>query len=197
VLKKTITYKDLDGNDVTEDFYFNLSTAEIAEMELSKAGGLAAYLKNIIDGAQQDEIIRTFKMIISATVGRRSEDGKRFIKSQEISDEFMQTEAYSVLFMELLTNAEAAAQFITAVVPKDISDKLATREITGITDAQLPSGDGVTTDLRPKVKKIEDYTMEELRAMPYEEFEKLVSLDVGNLSKDILVLAMQRRTAGK
>lgn len=125
MLKKTITYPDLDGNPVTEVFYFNLSKAEIAEMELRHQGGLGAYLQRIVESQDGAAIIDTFKDIIRKAIGRRSEDGRRFVKSEEIADDFMQTEAYSQLFMELVTNADAAANFINAIVPADMEQAIA------------------------------------------------------------------------
>lgn len=124
MLKKTITYDDLDGNQITEDFYFNLTKAEIAEMELSQDGGLSEHLQKIVETADGGEIIRTFKQIVLSAYGQRSEDGKRFIKSPELSQEFAQTEAYSELFMELVTNADASSAFIRGIVPSSLSEKI-------------------------------------------------------------------------
>ncbi|MCA1806571.1 MAG: hypothetical protein LC687_01725 [Actinobacteria bacterium] len=125
MLKKTISYPDLDGNTVTEDFYFNLSMAEVAEMELSQKGGLVGYLETIVAKEDGEAIIRTFKQIIMKSVGRRSEDGKRFVKNQEIIDEFMQSEAYSQLFMEMVTDGSKAAAFVEGIVPSNMKEKLA------------------------------------------------------------------------
>lgn len=125
MLKKTITFKDLDGNDVTEDFYFNLSKAELAELELSRQGGLTAYLATLTkDSTNGPEIIETFKTLITMTVGRRSEDGRRFIKNQEITDEFLQSDAYSEFFMELITDPDASETFARGIMPKDLMDKV-------------------------------------------------------------------------
>lgn len=136
MLKKSITYKDLDGNDVTDDFFFNLSKAEIAEMELSKRGGLGAYLQEIIQAEDGGQIIDTFKEIICKAVGRRHEDGRQFVKNQEIVNEFLNSDAYSVLFMELVTDAEASSQFIRSIVPHEMSEAIAAGQ--PVTDLQLP-----------------------------------------------------------
>lgn len=122
MLKKTITFKDLDDNDVTEDFYFNLTKAELAELELSRKGGLTAHLQQIIKDGDGGVIMATFKELISKSVGRRSEDGRRFIKNQEITDEFLQSNAYSEMFLGLVTSADDGAAFIRAIVPKDMLD---------------------------------------------------------------------------
>lgn len=120
MLKKTIAYIDYDGNEREEDFYFNLSKAELTELQLSTSGGLQKMIENIIKTKDIPRIIEIFKKIIIASYGVKSPDGRRFIKSQEITDEFTQTEAYSILFMELSTDAEKAADFISGVIPSDL-----------------------------------------------------------------------------
>jgi nitrogen regulatory protein PII len=117
MLKKTITYTDYDGNQRTEDFYFNLSKAEVTEMELSAQGGLSKMLEKIIASQDSKRIMEIFKDIILKAYGEKSGDGKRFIKNQELRDAFVQTEAYSELFMELATNADSAAAFINGIIP--------------------------------------------------------------------------------
>lgn len=124
MLKKTITYKDLDGNTVTEDFYFNLSKAEIAEMELSMDGGMSAHLQRIVEEKNGAHIIETFKDIIRRSYGRRSEDGKSFLKKPEYFEAFVTTDAYSELFMEIVTDADAAAKFVVGIVPADLSESM-------------------------------------------------------------------------
>lgn len=117
MLKKTITYEDYDGNKRTEDFYFNLSKAEILEMEMGVSGGMTQMLDRIIAEQDSEKIIKTFKEIILKAYGEKSPDGKRFIKSEELSTAFSQTEAFSQLFMELATDADAAAKFVNGIVP--------------------------------------------------------------------------------
>ena len=101
MLKKTITYVDYNGTQRTEDFYFNLSKAEIMEMEMSTTGGLAETIQKIVAAQAAPAIIKIFKDLVLKAYGEKSPDGKRFIKSEEISTAFAQTEAYSQLFMEL------------------------------------------------------------------------------------------------
>lgn len=117
MLKRTITYPDYNGGSRTEDFYFNLTQAEITEMELSVDGGLIEMINRIVAAQDGKQIIATFKDIILRAYGEKSPDGKRFIKSQELRDAFSQTEAYSQLFMELATDADAAAAFVNGIVP--------------------------------------------------------------------------------
>lgn len=116
--KKTITFKDYDGNSRTEDFYFNLTKAELTEMEMSEAGGLAKTIHKVIATQDNTQIVPIFKDLILRAYGEKSPDGRRFIKSQELRDAFSQTEAYSEFFMEVATNAEAAAAFVNAITPK-------------------------------------------------------------------------------
>lgn len=124
MLKKEITYMDYNDTTRTESFYFNLSKAELAEMQLSANGGLETYIKNIIEAQDGASMVQIFKDLILKSYGEKSPDGKRFVKSKEISDGFSQTEAYSQLFMELITDDKAAADFINGIMPKDIQDEL-------------------------------------------------------------------------
>lgn len=127
MLKKTIEYTDYNDVKRKEDFYFNLTKAEIMEMELSTTGGLAEMIQKIIDTQDTPQIIKLFKDLVLKAYGEKSADGKRFIKNDNIRDGFAQTEAYSELFMELATDANAAASFVNAIVPKDLEvpqDKL-------------------------------------------------------------------------
>lgn len=117
MLKKTITYNDYNGNERTEDFYFNLTKAEIMEMELGTTGGLAEMLTRIVAAQDAPAIIKVFKDLVLKAYGEKSPDGKRFIKSDELSTAFSQTEAYSQLFMELATDADEAAKFVNGIVP--------------------------------------------------------------------------------
>lgn len=117
MLKKTITYTDYNGVERTEDFWFNLTEAELMEMELGKAGGLTASLKRIVDAQDIPAIVKEFKYILLKAYGKKSDDGRRFIKSEAISEEFSQTEAYSKLFMELSMNSDAASEFVNGLIP--------------------------------------------------------------------------------
>lgn len=123
MLKKTITYTDYNGTERTEDFYFNFSKAEIVEMELSTAGGLTEMIKKIVATKDSPSLIKIFKDLVLKAYGEKSADGKRFIKSEEIATAFSQTEAYSQLFMDLATDADAAVKFLTGVIPADASQK--------------------------------------------------------------------------
>lgn len=122
MLKKTITYNDYNGVERTEDFYFNLSEADIMEMELSVTGGLTEMINKIVAAQDGPSIIKLFKDLILRAYGEKSADGRRFIKNERISDEFSQTEAYSILFMELATNPDSAAAFVNGIVPNKVGN---------------------------------------------------------------------------
>lgn len=121
MLKKTITYTDYNGTVRTEDHYFNLSKAELMEMEMGTTGGLTEMLNRIVAAQDAPAIIKIFKDIVLKAYGIKSADGKRFMKSEEISTEFVQTEAYSVLFMELVTDTDAMSAFVNGIVPSEVS----------------------------------------------------------------------------
>ena len=123
MLKKTIKYTDYNGNEIIEDFYFNLNEAEITEMELGINGGMSELLEKIINTHDVPNIIKYFKEIVLRSYGVKSPDGKQFMKSKELSTAFSQTEAYNQLFMELFSGdnaAKATAEFVNGVMPKQV-----------------------------------------------------------------------------
>lgn len=124
MLKKTIEYTDYNGTKRVEDFYFNLSKAEITEMELGVTGGLAESIEKIVKAQDVPSIVKTFKELILKAYGEKSADGKRFIKNEELSTAFSQTEAYSNLFMELSTDADVAAEFIKGLIPQEYASQI-------------------------------------------------------------------------
>ena len=123
MLKETITYTDYNDNERKEDFYFNLTEAEVIEMEMSESGGLVEMINRIVAAQDAPAIISVFKKLILKAYGEKSPDGKRFVKSEEISEAFSQTEAYSILFTKLATNADAAKDFVNGIVPKKKENK--------------------------------------------------------------------------
>ena len=125
MLKKIITYTDYNGIERTEPFYFNLSKAELMEMELGVTGGMTEMLDKIIAAKDAPSLMKTFKEMIMKAYGVKSDDGKRLIKSEELSIAFTQTEAYSVLFTELITDDKAAADFVNGIIPNEIQAEVA------------------------------------------------------------------------
>lgn len=115
---KTISYEDWNGEERTEDFRFNLTRSELVEIEADTEGGIENYIKEIGDKLDAKKIMAFMKMIIAKSYGEKSLDGKRFIKDPEISKAFMETPAYDQLFMELVTDADAAATFISKIIPQ-------------------------------------------------------------------------------
>lgn len=171
MLKKTITYTDFNGDEVSEDFFFHLSKAELVELELSYKGGLQEAIKRIVEAEDGKAIIAEFKKIILGSYGQRSDDGKRFIKNQTLRDEFESTEAYSTLFMELVTDAEKAAEFVRGVIPKDLIE-----ETTAVLAATPVPAEGTTeilavTPIPTEPKSV--ITRAELESMTPEELEKV------------------------
>ena len=127
--KKTITYTDYNDVEQTEDFYFNLNKAELMRIQLQNNGTLQAKLERLINTRETSEIAQIFQDIIDMSYGVKSDDGKRFIKNQEVLDAFKQTEAYSELYVELTTNTDAAVEFITGIIPAKIAEQLDKDEI--------------------------------------------------------------------
>lgn len=123
------TYTDFNGVERTEDFYFNLTQAEIMEMELGTNGGLAEMIQQVVDAQDAPSIIKIFKDLVLKAYGEKSADGKRIIKDEEISKAYSQTTAYSDLFVELATDAEKAAAFVNGIVPQ--SSKIASVDARG------------------------------------------------------------------
>lgn len=120
MLKKGITYTDYNGEKQTDEYYFNLSKAEIVEMQFSKEGGLSDFIKRITNAKDEGKLVELMKEMILKSYGIKSDDGKRFIKSEELSKEFSQTEAYSTLFIELATDEKAAIDFFNGIIPSEL-----------------------------------------------------------------------------
>lgn len=125
MFKDTRTYIDYNGVSRTEDFYFNLTKAEVMEMEMSTAGGMAETIQAIVNAQDIVSIIKIFKDLVLKAYGQKSPDGRRFIKSEELSKEYSETEAYSDLFMELATDADKASAFVNGIVPLDVAAEAA------------------------------------------------------------------------
>lgn len=137
MLKKTITYSDFDGNERTEDLYFNLTQTELVEMSMELPDGLSESVPNdpgkideeaalkLIDKLGSKGILDFIKTLVLKSYGIKSEDGRRFEKSEDITKEFSQTLAYDAMIMELMSNDEAAANFVNNIIPAKLVDKIA------------------------------------------------------------------------
>jgi hypothetical protein len=172
MLKKPITYTDFNGDQQTDDFYFHLSKSDLAKLEITTPGGMQAFLQKIIDDQDGANIIETFQMFISMSYGIRSEDGKQFNKSRELSDAFMSSAAYDELFMELVTNAHSGVEFVQGIIPSDLARK--------VQDINLPE------PAQP--------SQQELLEMSDAKFYATVGENPRNWSKDVMAIAMKRRT---
>lgn len=124
MFKRTETYTDYNGVERTEDFYFNLTESELVDMEIGTAGGLAETVRVLIASKDIKAVIAIFKDLVFKAYGEKSSDGKRFVKSYEISKAFSETEAYNQIFMDLATNADAAAAFINGIIPAKLKERV-------------------------------------------------------------------------
>lgn len=124
MLKKTITFTNFNDEECTDDFYFNLTEAELALMDASRSGGMQAYLERIVRQKDITKIAEEFQALIRKAYGVKSDDGRRFIKSEQLSDEFEQTNAYSELVVEILSDEAAAAAFISGIMPKKLQEQM-------------------------------------------------------------------------
>ena len=128
MLKKTITYEDYDGNSRTETFHFGLNKAELAKMEMSTTGGLTNMLNRIMEAQDGPAILKVYEEFIDKSYGEKSLDGKRFVKVDDagvpLVKAFKETEAYSQLFLDVMTDADKAAEFMIGVLPNDMQDEV-------------------------------------------------------------------------
>lgn len=120
MLKREIKYEDYNGAPVTEVFYFNITKPELLELEVEYKQGFGQLLEQIIEAQDKKEVIQHFKRIILLAYGVKSEDGKRFMKTPQLREEFVQSAAYEALFMELATDDTVAAEFVRGILPKDM-----------------------------------------------------------------------------
>jgi hypothetical protein len=194
MLKKTITYEDYDGNEVTEDFYFNLSKADLVKLELSETrfGGFSELLQRIVDSEDGNEIVKHFQQIILLAYGKRDPDNpKRFIKSDALSEEFSQTEAFSELFVELSTDAEAGANFVNGIVPKGM---VSNTDGEGKSETvELPTAPPVLE--ASKEEKTPVSSEEDSRPAWIREGREPTSKELTSMSREELMDAMRRKNA--
>lgn len=211
MLLKTLTYTAFDDKQYTEDYYFNLTIDELAELGFGGEGGLggiAALLKEMTVDTDGGIIVKAFKDIISKAYGVRSDDGKRFKKTPEALEEFFETGAYSHLFLQLLSNAEFAAEFLNGIVPADLAKKLEkiNEQNKKIENVDLKSigpdknGMGRVESVKKEKDKaaptFDDYSHDELLTMSKEEFNQLMDTSK-NISREVLQIGMRRSLSEK
>jgi hypothetical protein len=158
MIKQTVTYTNFNDEEVTEDLYFHLSKTELIDLELSHEGGLSTILPEMVKGGDVAKIMELFKRIIQMSYGTRSADGKKFVKDEEVTKEFMTSPAFDALFMQLVSTPEAATDFITGMVPKDL---LAQMELEAAASEQ-PAW--VKEDREPTSHELQGMTKEQLAA---------------------------------
>lgn len=143
-------YTDYNGVERREDYYFNFTESELIDAEYDEGGSLSSILTNIVKTNDQGALIRMFKKLILKSYGEKSIDGKRFIKSEELSTQFSQTEAFNMMYMKCVTDDKFANKFIENIIPKAVTEKAkndpeamkqieAMKKDLGI--AELPSGE--------------------------------------------------------
>ena len=119
MLKKTIKYTDYDGNEREEDFYFNLTKAELYELQTSVSGGLENTIRAMVAARDIPTMAKLFKEIVMKSYGEKSEDGKRFIKENgKRAEAFVETEAYNQLYVSLIEDENEMAEFINGIIPQ-------------------------------------------------------------------------------
>ena len=194
MLKKTITYTDYFGKEQTEDFYFNYSKAELAELSLTGPDGdMGSWLQSIVDENDNAKILQSFKDIILGAYGVRSEDGKRFIKSPELAKEFMQTAAFDKLLLSFFTDADEASAFINGMMPADLAAAVAEKrdlaETLKTQPNKVPAGVKKPTDRLPKkTKKAEVVESNTPSRLTQEEVVAYVAKNPAAKMKDILAM---------
>lgn len=141
MLKRNITYEDFNGNKATDVFYFNISKQELIKMEVEYPQGFGAMIEAIIEAKDHKTLIKKFEELILLAYGEKSEDGKRFIKTDKLREEFSQTAAYNALFLELATDDKAAVTFLKGVLPKDLTSDSEFKTLSEVTSISSQAED--------------------------------------------------------
>jgi len=145
--KKNITYTDFNGDERTDAFYFNLSDAEILELQVSYGGDMSRIMRNMLEKRDAKGLLGIITNLIQTSYGEKSSDGKRFMKNQEIRDSFVTTDAYSKLVLELLNDDKEFEKFMTNVIPSDRREQLS-EIIRKREQAQVDDEDGKVVEMK-------------------------------------------------
>ena len=196
MLKKDITFNDLDGNKVTKTFYFNISKRELVDMELETPGGLSEKLRFIMSMEDAPSVLKIFKMIVELSVGERMEDNITFKKTPEITEAFKQTDAYDELLFSFIQDPRAATDFLIAIMPAEFRDKVNVEDILKQAQEQaearvIPNSDRQQVARGPKT--LSEYTEQELAEMSTEELDSRIKNAGGNIPKAALLEAYKRK----
>jgi hypothetical protein len=197
MLKRSISFHDLDGDLRTQDFYFNLSMPEVTELEVDMPGGMSGYWIRMVENKDAKNMVRSFKELIAMAYGERADDGVTFLKEDPITGrplgrKFLQTDAYTTLFLELLGPQATDMDFVNflkAVLPQELVDNMP----EDLTDIKLPPSQAVTAVSDTGERTADQHTREELLALSDEEFDKLAGTDPQAWSRHVMQVAFQRR----
>lgn len=207
MIKQTITYKDFNEVERTEDFWFHLDKADLLKFHAMRKGGMKAYMEDIVRADDSEKILEIFDMFILKSIGKRSEDGRRFIRNDDIREEFTQTNAYAEFLYQLAGNADEGAKFINGIMPAGLEEELknytpqgGTVELpadTSTNDAEAKENPAVTAEVPVEIKWT-DFTKQQLLEMPAASWEQLVGgMKPKDMPHELLLTAMERKTAGK
>lgn len=192
--KRPITFRNLDGERITKDFYFNLTVPEVTELEYGMTGKLSEQWTQIVETKNAGAMLREFKNLISMAYGERSSDGITFLKEDPITGaslgrKFLQSDAYAVLFMELLgenSSDHAFTDFLRACLPTEVSEKLPSNiELPSITEARSTAA--------AERDKPEQFSRDELLAMSEEEFDRIAGKNPSAWSREVMQVAFERK----
>lgn len=140
MLKKTITYTDYDGMERTEDFWFNLSKTELTKLDAELPGGVLGVLRKIIDKKDRKALVDFIETLILRSYGEKTLDGKRFVKTPEMAEEFMQTPAYDELFMSILSDTDSQTSFINGIIPQSMAKEIEATDKKQVENALAEQG---------------------------------------------------------
>lgn len=207
MLIRPITYTDLDGTEVTENFHFNLTLSEVAELETDMPGGFSEYLLKVVTRKDAKSLLAAYKKIIAFAYGERSDDGRYFLKEDKggysLGRLFLQHPAYNALFLEMMgedSDDEAFMTFLTGCLPKDVVEKLpSTADIPELLEKRRnPSASMTSVSQKETEEKTAiDYTRDQLLAMSDEEFDKVAGTEPLKMAESVLQVAFQRRNQKK
>jgi hypothetical protein len=184
MLTKTIKYKNFKDEEVTKDFQFYVSKADLAALGLGaeKDGGMETLLRRIVATNDGGRLTELFEQLIMLSVGEKSEDGELFIKNDEIKKKFRYSEAYSELFIELVTDTDKMIEFVNGIVPEGMKGEIqkATKNLSADVDAgkmpEIPSAPTPSSEGKdeedPWIRENREPTNEELRSMTPDQIKR-------------------------
>lgn len=167
-VKRTISFKNLDGQDVSEDWYFSLDEADAAELDLAHRKDLAEYLADIDKNKNTKEMLNVWRALLFASVGKR--DGNLLVKDETTLRQFKFGGAYKQMFAELVESPDAGAEFFVSIMPDKVQKQVA-------------------------AEQAKTYTTDEMMAMSDEEFDAAFGTDDTAWDKPVLLAAMRRKNS--